>query len=181
MLFEGNKLQSHKEEKFMSKLQLSPILPSFLARPLTWLPPIFHNQALALSLNQALKKSLQNNELDFLEGKVLRIGVLDAEMVYSVSLNNRKFIAEDNKSLSDIQFEGTLYDFLLLITRREDPDTLFFNRRLKLGGNTELGLELKNFLDALEPEQEFNFLFNGLNQFISNIDRFYILKQRFFL
>lgn len=164
----------------MSKLQLSPILPSFLARPLTWLPPIFHNQTLVFALNQALKKPLQNNELDFLEKQILRIHVLDAEMVYSVSLENKKFIAADNKFLSNIQFEGTLYDFLLLVTRREDPDTLFFNRRLKLGGNTELGLELKNFLDALEPEQEFNLLFNGLNQLLSKIDHFYILKQRFF-
>jgi hypothetical protein len=61
-----------------------------------------------------------------------------------------------------------------------NPDTLFFNRRLKLRGNTKLGLELKNFLDALEPKQEFNLLFNGLNQFLSKIDHFYILKQRFF-
>lgn len=162
----------------MSKLQLSPILPSFLARPLTWLPSMFHNQALVLALNQALKKSLQNNELDFLEGQILRINVLDAGMVYSVSLENGKFVAADNKSLSNIQFEGTVYDFLLLVTRREDPDTLFFNRRLKLGGNTALGLELKNFLDSLEPEQEFNLLFNGLNQVLSNVDRFYVLKQR---
>jgi predicted lipid carrier protein YhbT len=139
---------------------------------------MFHNQALVFALNQALKKSLQNNELDFLEGQILRINVLDAGMVYSVSLENGKFVAVDNKSLSNIQFEGTVYDFLLLVTRREDPDTLFFNRRLKLGGNTELGLELKNFLDALEPEQEFNLLFNGLNQVLSNIDRFYVLKQR---
>lgn len=164
----------------MSKLALNPHFPSFLARPLTWLPPIFHNQALILMLNQVLKKPLQNNELDFLEGQILRIHVLDAEMIYSVSLENGRFVAADNKSLSNIQFEGTVYDFLLLITRREDPDTLFFNRRLKLGGNTELGLELKNFLDALEPEQEFSLLFNGLNHIVSNVDRFYVLKQRFF-
>lgn len=163
----------------MSKLQLSPILPSFLVRPLTWLPPMLHNQTLVLALNQALKKSLQNNELDFLEGQLLRINVLDAGMVYSVSLENGRFIAADNKSLSNIQFEGTLYDFLLLATRREDPDTLFFNRRLRLGGNTELGLELKNFLDALEPEQEFNFLFNGLNQLTSTIEQLHALKLRF--
>ncbi|MEY3220132.1 MAG: hypothetical protein RIT27_1489 [Pseudomonadota bacterium] len=164
----------------MSKLALSPILPSFLARPLTWLPPIFHNQALILILNQALKKPLQNNELDFLAGQILRIHVLDAEMIYSVSLENGKFIAADNKSLSNIQFEGILYDFLLLITRREDPDTLFFNRRLKLGGNTALGLELKNFLDALEPDQEFSLLFNGLNQLILSIEQMNDLKHRFF-
>ena len=41
-------------------------------------------------------------------------------------------------------------DFLLLGLRREDADTLFFNRRLTLGGDTELGLFVKNTLDALE-------------------------------
>ena len=33
--------------------------------------------------------------------------------------------------------------------RREDPDTLFFTRRLVLEGDTALGLEIKNALDAL--------------------------------
>jgi len=41
-------------------------------------------------------------------------------------------------------------DFLLLWLHREDADTLFFNRRLTLEGNTEPGLFVKNTLDALE-------------------------------
>ena len=32
--------------------------------------------------------------------------------------------------------------------RLEDPDTLFFSRRLVIEGDTELGLALKNALDA---------------------------------
>jgi predicted lipid carrier protein YhbT len=34
--------------------------------------------------------------------------------------------------------------------REEDPDTLFFSRRLIMEGDTELGLVVKNTLDALE-------------------------------
>ena len=34
--------------------------------------------------------------------------------------------------------------------REEDPDTLFFSRRLMMEGDTELGLVVKNTLDALE-------------------------------
>ena len=34
--------------------------------------------------------------------------------------------------------------------RKEDPDTLFFSRRQSMQGDTELGLLLKNTLDALE-------------------------------
>jgi predicted lipid carrier protein YhbT len=40
---------------------------------------------------------------------------------------------------------------MLLAARREDADTLFFQRRLRMSGDTELGLYLKNFLDAFEP------------------------------
>ena len=45
---------------------------------------------------------------------------------------------------------ATLHDFILLATRKEDPDTLFFNRRLMVEGDTELGLVTKNTLDAIE-------------------------------
>ena len=37
-----------------------------------------------------------------------------------------------------------------LAQRQEDPDTLFFSRRLAMEGDTELGLVVKNALDALE-------------------------------
>ena len=40
--------------------------------------------------------------------------------------------------------------FLRLAQRQEDPDTLFFSRRLSIEGDTELGLVVKNALDALE-------------------------------
>ena len=39
---------------------------------------------------------------------------------------------------------------MMLALRKEDPDTLFFSRRLCMEGNTELGLLVKNTLDAQE-------------------------------
>ena len=42
---------------------------------------------------------------------------------------------------------------LLLAGRREDADTLFFQRRLVLTGDTELGLTARNVLDRLPWEQ----------------------------
>ena len=39
---------------------------------------------------------------------------------------------------------------MLLAQRKQDPDTLFFSRRLSMQGDTELGLVVKNALDALE-------------------------------
>ena len=47
---------------------------------------------------------------------------------------------------------GGLHAFLMMLARREDPDTLFFQRLLAIEGDTALGLEIKNFLDRLEWE-----------------------------
>ena len=40
-------------------------------------------------------------------------------------------------------------DLLLLASRLEDADTLFFHRRLELTGDVELGLAVRNLLDQL--------------------------------
>lgn len=50
----------------------------------------------------------------------------------------------------DVRIRGTFDDFWRMATRTEDPDTLFFNRRLAIEGDTETGLAIKNLLDALE-------------------------------
>jgi predicted lipid carrier protein YhbT len=39
-----------------------------------------------------------------------------------------------------------------MAARRADPDTLFFQRLLRMEGDTELGLALKNFLAAQDME-----------------------------
>ncbi len=44
---------------------------------------------------------------------------------------------------------GSLTDLLLLASRQQDADTLFFQRKLTLTGDTELGLMLRNLLDRL--------------------------------
>ena len=50
----------------------------------------------------------------------------------------------------DLTLSASAYDFVLLARRQEDPDTLFFSRRLSMEGDTELGLLVKNTMDAIE-------------------------------
>ena len=50
----------------------------------------------------------------------------------------------------DLCFSASLSAFLQLIARQEDPDTLFFARRLSIEGDTELGLQVKNMFDAID-------------------------------
>lgn len=49
-----------------------------------------------------------------------------------------------------MRIAGRLDDLVALARRDEDPDTLFFQRRLMLEGDTATGLLLKNLLDALD-------------------------------
>jgi predicted lipid carrier protein YhbT len=57
------------------------------------------------------------------------------------------------------------------VSRQEDPDTLFFQRRLTIEGDTELGLEVKNILDALDHEN-LPFPLKQLLDSVSHVSRF---------
>ena len=103
-------------------------------------------------MNAMFAMPLQEGELEFLAGRVMNVFVSDAELRFSVSLDQGQLRAGTAVSEADLTIEGTVYTFLLLATRKEDADTLFFRRQLKTSGDTELGLHVKNFLDGIEPE-----------------------------
>jgi predicted lipid carrier protein YhbT len=50
----------------------------------------------------------------------------------------------------DLELGASLGDFAALARGTSDADTLFFQRRLRIAGDTELGLIVKNWLDATE-------------------------------
>jgi len=49
---------------------------------------------------------------------------------------------------AELELGAKLADFLALMRAETDADTLFFQRRLRIAGDTELGLIVKNWLDA---------------------------------
>ena len=127
-------------------------LPGFVASIGQKLPQWPHGLALVTGLNAALKmKLLPESELTALEDKLFRVQVLDtggtAHFTYRKGLFRPVFQPEREP---DLAFAANLSAYLQLLTRQEDPDTLFFNRELEITGNTELGLIVKNMLDAVE-------------------------------
>ena len=50
----------------------------------------------------------------------------------------------------ELELSATLADFIALLRGTADADTLFFQRKLGIRGDTELGLIVKNWLDASE-------------------------------
>lgn len=103
-------------------------------------------------MNTIFAAPLEAGELGFLSQRVINVFVTDAELRFSVKLDEGKLYAGNAVADADVTIEGTVYTFLLLAARKEDADTLFFRRQLKTSGDTELGLYIKNFLDGLEPE-----------------------------
>lgn len=126
-------------------------LPGQLLRPLGLLPFGLSQQSFILLCNQVFAASLAAGELDFLDGRALGLGVRDAGLELTLGGQGRRLVGHGAARRADARISGDTFAFLLLISRREDPDTLFFQRRLRIEGDTELGLHVKNFLDAWEP------------------------------
>jgi predicted lipid carrier protein YhbT len=82
-----------------------------------------------------------------LRGRVLRLEI--AGLPFGPQLTLDPIGLRPSFGKPDVTVRASLADYLALALRREDPDTLFFTRRLVLEGDTELGLALKNALDAL--------------------------------
>lgn len=155
----------------------APRLPAVLALPLGLIPGRLNSVVLARILNRVFKPELAEGELDFLYHKVLRISVEDARLDYRLTLRQGRLEAARNSAAADVSIEGNTYEFLLLATRREDPDTLFFNRRLRLGGDTELGLYAKNLLDSIELEGRVGPLLDVMKRATELLSRFGVQQR----
>ncbi|OCG29806.1 hypothetical protein A9G34_06990 [Gilliamella sp. Choc4-2] len=123
--------------------------PEVLGLALQCIPFNLKKYAIEQLLQLQFKNSLQDGELDFLENRWLKIQVTDLELVWFVSLINNKLVVS-REELADVSFIGNANDLIMIATRRQDPDTLFFQRRLIVEGDTELGLYVKNLMDSIE-------------------------------
>ncbi len=131
---------------------VSPALPGIIALPLFAIPGIFQSALFTKVANAILAVPIKSGELDFLRHRTISIQARDAGISIAVTVISDKLVASPAGSHHDLSIQGNLYDLLLLITQREDSDTLFFQRRLQMEGDTELGLEIKNFLDGLDVD-----------------------------
>jgi len=127
-------------------------LPAFVSAVGTRLPQWPHAIVLATGLNAIVKlKLLPEDSLALLEGRTFLVDVLDtggrASFTFRSGLFRPLFTPPQTP---DLAFGANLSAFLQLALRQEDPDTLFFNRELSIEGDTELGLIVKNMLDAVE-------------------------------
>lgn len=130
----------------------NPQIPPFLATPLKMVPNVVHTQLLVAVLNHVFKQQLRDGDLDFLESRTAVIRLLDAGVEFRFTKGRKGLVAHSGEGPIDLAISGNLYDFLQLSLGEEDPDTLFFQRRIRLEGDVELGLETKNLIYGLDVE-----------------------------
>ena len=123
-----------------------------LGMPLRLLPDNLTNAPLNKIINQLFRDPIKEGDFYFLEDRCLKIHVTDLEVSFHVSFDGEKLLASGPRH-HDVEFRGNAKAFMLLATRQEDPDTLFFQRSLMIEGDTELGLGVKNLLDSLDLEE----------------------------
>lgn len=125
-------------------------LPGPFARVGARLPQLPPTLALVGGLNLALGRILPREPLEPLTGKRLLLKVTDAGLALRFTLTPRGFRPLFDPRQADLTISATTRDYLALALREEDPDTLFFSRRLLMEGETDLGLLVKNTLDAVD-------------------------------
>lgn len=107
-------------------------------------------RAFAAGLNLSLRRKFPLDVLTQLEGFTFVIAIEDAgtELLFRVARGYFFSVASAVEPV--LRFRACAWDYAALVAREADPDTLFFNRRLVVEGDTEIALLVKNTLDTIE-------------------------------
>jgi predicted lipid carrier protein YhbT len=119
-----------------------------LARPRTGLRRLAQ-RALAI----AMARPLAAGAFTTLAGRRVAVEVPELRLRICVLFGERALAVLPPEAAAEATVRGALPDLLALVGRTEDADALFFQRRIQLTGDVELGLTLRNLLDRMPWEQ----------------------------
>lgn len=145
-----------------------PDFPRPLARLLAALPPYPASLAFAAGSRILAWPALRGLDWSPVLGRRFCLYVRDLGVRVYFSLHEDGFRAESSGPV-DVTFTATAADLARLALRLEDPDTLFFNRRLLIEGDTNVGLTVKNLLDTVELESVLGAMPAGLGSAVINL------------
>ena len=130
-------------------------MPKILQPSLRFVPYSAQKSLLMPVLHSIFSEAITDGDFEFLQGKWLKISIIDLQLNWWLSFDQDQLIMASPKDniTEDVSFSANGDDLVLIAGRKQDPDTLFFQRRLKIEGDTELGLEVKNLIDAIDIEQ----------------------------
>jgi predicted lipid carrier protein YhbT len=137
------------------KASLIKVMPKLLRPSLRFVPFNAQKSLLIPALHSIFNEAIEDGDFEFLQGKWLKISIIDLQLDWWLSFDQDQLImaAPEDNIAEDVSFSANGDDLILIAGRKQDPDTLFFQRRLKIEGDTELGLEVKNLIDAIDIDQ----------------------------
>ena len=89
-------------------------------------------------------------KLSQIDGKVFRFEARDISKSFYLHIKDReiKVVPHMNRE-PDVTMSGKVAVLIDVLTGKEDPDTVFFSRRLEITGDTASAIHFKNMLAAL--------------------------------
>lgn len=133
----------------MSSALKLPAFPRPLARLLAALPTRPPSRLFAVACNRLAWQGLRELDWSVMADRRVCVHAKDLGLRLYLTVTPQGLRAQSGQE-AEVTFSADALDFVRLSLRLEDPDTLFFNRRLLIEGDTDLGLTLKNLLDTLE-------------------------------
>lgn len=140
----------HADAPFITSLLRWLPPPARFAPWLRLLRPALQHRLLERVMAHVLAAPIADGALDFMQDRRLGIDVSDLDLHWVIELHGSRLIV--GNAQPDACVRGSVTDLLLLASRLEDADTLFFQRRLVVTGDTELSLTARNLLDRLPWE-----------------------------
>jgi predicted lipid carrier protein YhbT len=110
-------------------------------------------QLLALALNRWLLPRLPADARAALSQRAVEVAVTDLGLALRLQLqpDSRGFVPAPAPSPVVLRIAADGPTYWRLLRGQDDADRLFFERALVMEGDTEMGLVLKNTLDAIGP------------------------------
>lgn len=105
---------------------------------------------LSRALDFGTDRIVSRAALEPLVGRRFALRAVDLDVTVCFECTAQGFRPAVPTDRPDLAIAATVRDFIALGLREEDPDTLFFARRLTVEGDTELGLHVKNLLDGID-------------------------------
>jgi O2-independent ubiquinone biosynthesis accessory factor UbiT len=155
----------HQNLRVFTKHLLSP---ETFSRVSTKMPFALNAMLIEKLFNNLFSEQIMDGDFEFLNGRLLQIELLDAKLWVGLSFALQKVKCRHFNSIpccSNVTLSLNTIDAIRLIQQEVDPDTLFFQRKLKVNGDTDLAHHVKNTIDTLDPQIIPSFLLTLINEY----------------
>lgn len=158
----------------MTDAQTMPF--ALLRRCVAILPPRPPALLLCAMLNRYVLPGLDADTRARLVNRRYVLDVTDAGLVVELTLTGGQFAVAAARGQADLRVAASAADFIQLAAREVDADTLFFRRRLVMQGDTELGLIVRNAVDAIDLDamrggRLVQSVLRGATRFVAMVER----------